>query len=79
MPPCLSCMSIVFYFSLDHCNNQERERKKKREKVVQREGQTRCIMGDVLKNKKEKISCFESHFLRDQDFSTPKKKKKNGE
>ena len=33
-------------------------------------------MGDVLKNKKEKISCFESHFLRDQDFSTSKEKKK---
>ena len=25
---------------------------------------------------KKKISCFESHFLQDQDFSTSKKKKK---
>ena len=41
--------------------------------------QTRCIMGNVqmvnaLFKKKNKISCFESHFLQDQDFSTSKKK-----
>ena len=35
----------------------------------------RCANGECPFQKK-KISCFESHFLQDQDFSTSNKKKK---
>ena len=38
------CISIVFYFSRDHCNTEE----KSKTKVMQSFGeQKRCIMGDV--------------------------------